>query len=153
MKYFIDHSMDKAMLLLDKTTGVECGKILAYYTDSPNGAVCHAKVILWDHGYEVLGLTGRPTLPDNASPDFDEGRAGGGSYDKFSAAVSSALRKMGLGGGYEHIGSGVFSNTMSDAMRAELADKIKAAHIIPVYSGAGNVVQAFKLYFRVIEVL
>lgn len=151
MKHFIDHAMDKVMVLLDKETGAECGKVLAYYTDNPAGSVCHACVILYYHGWEILGLD------PNADHPKIEGRAGGYGYDKYSAAVADSLHKQGLAGIHEDIndftfGNGTFSDE-SEEIRKSAIQAIKDKKIIPVYSGAGNVREAFELYFRVIEVL
>jgi hypothetical protein len=151
MRHFIDHAMDKAMLLLDKETGVECGKVLAYYTDNPAGSVYHACVILYYHGWEVLGLdpnTDRPRI---------EGRAGGYGYDKYSAAVADSLQKQGLAGKHKDINTFTFGNgrmtVESREIQKNATQAIKDKKIIPVYSGAGNVREAFELYFRVIEIL
>lgn len=153
MKYFIDHPMDKVILLLDKETGEESGKILAYYSNNPAGSVCHVCVILYPHGWEVIGK-------DAPETRGEEGRAGGYGYDKYSAAVADSLRKQGLGGTHDIIGPWVFGGTYNadgtpipeDILNKRIQD-IRDKKIIPVYSGAGNVREAFELYFRVIEVL
>ena len=62
--------------------GEMSGRIVANYSDNPNGSVCTATVGFW----------GGPLKDTNAST----GRAGGYGYDKFSAAVSSALNKIGV---------------------------------------------------------
>jgi len=152
-KYFIDHPMDKVILLLDKDTGEEAGKILAYYSTNPAGSVCHANVILYPHGWELIG---------KEAPEVrgEEGRAGGYGYDKYSAAVADSLHKQGLAGKHEDINSWTFGgkynadNTLIPEVILEKRIRaIKDKKIIPVYSGAGNVREAFELYFRVIEVL
>jgi len=151
MRHFIDHAMDKAMVLLDKETGAECGKVLAYYTDNPAGSVCHACVILYYHGWEVLGLD------TNIDHPKIEGRAGGYGYDKYSAAVADSLRKQGLVGKHDEIYAFTFGNGYMNEESREIQKNARQAiidkKIIPVYSGAGNVREAFELYFRVIEVL
>jgi hypothetical protein len=156
MMHFIDHSMDKALLLLDKETGGEAGKILAYYSNNPAGSVCHASVILYNKGWQILE-TCNPSLkrPENWN---SEGKAGGYGYDKFSAAVSDSLHKMGLAGLHDGIKDFTFGNgntwsEESQKIKADAIQAIKDKAIIPVYSGAGNVREAFELYFRVIEVL
>lgn len=150
MKHFIDHAMDKVTLLLDKTTGEEVGKILAYYSSNPAGSVCHACVILYSHGWEIMGKD----APENRS---EEGKAGGYGYDKYSAAVADSLRKQGLGGTHEEINGFTFGDSTfsekSNTIRKEAEKAIIERKIIPVYSGAGNVNEAFSLYFRVIEIL
>jgi hypothetical protein len=151
VRHFIDHAMNKAMLLLDKETGAECGKVLAYYTDNPAGSVCHACVILYPQGYKVIGI-------DSTDHAKIEGRAGGYGYDKYSAAVADSLQKQGLAGKHDEINAFTFGNgnTWSEdcqKIKADAVQAIKDKKIIPVYSGAGNVREAFELYFRVVEVL
>ena len=152
-KYFIDHPMDKVTLLLDKETGGEAGKILAYYSNNPAGSICHALVLLYPHGWEIIG---------KEAPEVRgaEGRAGGYGYDKYSAAVAESLSKQGLAGKHEDINSWTFGgkyNADNTPIPEEILEKrisdIKDKKIIPVYSGAGNVREAFELYFRVIGVL
>ncbi len=62
--------------------GEMAGRIVANYSNNPNGSVCTATVGCWNG-----------PLKDT---DASTGRAGGYGYDKFSAAVSSALNKMGV---------------------------------------------------------
>lgn len=62
--------------------GEMSGRIVANYSDNPNGSVCTATVGFW----------GGPLKDTNSST----GRAGGYGYDKFSAAVSYALNKIGV---------------------------------------------------------
>jgi len=153
---FIDHDMSKAMALLDPDTGGECGKILAYYSRNPAGSVCHASVILYNKGWEVLEKCNpKVKRPENWN---SEGKAGGYGYDKFSAAVSSSLHKMNLAGNHDDIkdftfGNGNSCSEESQKIHADAIQAIKDKGIIPVYSGAGNVREAFELYFRVVEVL
>jgi len=146
-KHFIDHSMDKVTLLLDKVTGEEAGKIIAYYSNNPAGSVCHANVILYPHGWQIVGKE----VPEVRG---EEGRAGGYGYDKYSAAVADSLNKQGLGGSHDILAPWVFCNSVDKRKSMIEAEKIiRDKKIIPVYSGAGNVREAFSLYFRVIEVL
>jgi len=150
MRHFIDHSMDKVTLLLDKATGEEAGKILAYYTDNPAGSVCHAKVIMYRVGDKILGR--------EESDNDAEGRAGGYGYDKYSAAVADCLHKMGLSCNRGEMDAFTFHNSDDKTTGVEEKRKEQLAWIvenkkIPVYSGSGNVRQAFEIYFRVIEVL
>lgn len=148
MKHFIDHSMDRVLLLLDKETGKEAGKILAYYSNNPSGSVCHACVILYTRGLEILDID--PAIDH----DSREGKAGGYGYDKFSAAVSDSLHRQGLGLTHDQMAKFVFRNHGDDIdARNKQEVEIIASKKIPVYSGAGNVVSAFSLYFRVVEVL
>lgn len=62
--------------------GEMVGRIVANYSDNPNGSVCTATVGFWGG-----------KLKDTQS---STGRAAGYGYDKFSAAVSSALSKIGV---------------------------------------------------------
>lgn len=64
--------------------GKVVGKIIANYSDNPNGSVCQATVWLWDR------------LDDGsvARRSHGTGRAGGYGYDKFSAAVYDALTEI-----------------------------------------------------------
>ncbi len=144
---FFDHPMDKVILLLDKITGEEAGRILAYYSRNPSGAVCHARVILYPHGEKILG---RPESTD----DNIEGRAGGYGYDKYSAAVSDCIHKMGLGCTHDQMDAFTFKMkiTKKDDEQKKWVLENKR---IPVYGGTDerNVKEAFELYFRVIEVL
>ena len=145
LKHFIDHPMNKVLLLLDKDTGEEAGKILAYYSDNPAGSVWHAKVILYFYGCNILGIENNESM---------EGKAGGYGYDKFSAAVADSLHKQNLGLTHDQMSKYVFRNSGDDInARKEQEEEIIASKKIPVYSGAGNVVEAFSLYFRVVEVL
>ncbi len=63
-------------------SGEMAGRIVANYSDNPNGSVCTATVGFWNG-----------PLKDTVA---STGRAGGYGYDKFSAAVSSALNKIGV---------------------------------------------------------
>ena len=62
--------------------GKYCGRIVANYSDNPNGSVCTATVQLFDPHF----LSGT-------------GKAGGYGYDKMSAAVRNALSNMQLDDG------------------------------------------------------
>lgn len=62
--------------------GNAAGRIVANFSDNPNGAVCTATVHVW-----------RGPLAEMPSTT---GTAGGYGYDKFSAAVSDALTRAGL---------------------------------------------------------
>jgi len=157
-KYFIDHPMDKVTLLLDKVTGEEAGKIIAYYSNNPAGSVCHAMVILYQHGLDIIRGADARTLEGKKRPESEEGRAGGYGYDKYSAAVSDSLHRQGLAGKHEDINAFTFGNGNSWSedcakIKADAIQAIKDKKIIPVYSGSGNVREAFELYFRVVEVL
>lgn len=62
--------------------GEEAGRIVANFSDNPNGSVCTSSVGFW-----AGPLKGK---------ESSTGRAGGYGYDKFSASVSSALSKIGV---------------------------------------------------------
>ena len=148
MRRFMDHSMDKAILLLDKDTGEEAGKILAYYSDNLAGSICRAKVIIYPHGYKILGIE------NNENNESVEGKASGYGYDTFSAAVSESLYRQNLNLSHDKKDKWTFHNLGDDInVRKKQEEEIIASKKIPVYSGAGNVVEAFSLYFRVVEVL
>lgn len=62
--------------------GQSAGRIVANFSDNPNGAVCTATVHVWRGPLKELPAT--------------TGTAGGYGYDKFSAAVSDALTRGGF---------------------------------------------------------
>jgi hypothetical protein len=64
------------------------GRIVANFSDNPAGSVCTATVHLW-----------RGPLRMDAGTT---GNAGGGGYDKFSAAVGDALNRAGIDCGDLH---------------------------------------------------
>jgi len=71
--------------LQDKTTKDITGKIIANWSDNPNGAVCTAQVILWNsNNYNLTQCSGEPIAI---------GKAGGYGYDKLSAAIDAAMHK------------------------------------------------------------
>ena len=60
--------------------GEGCGRIVANWSDNPNGSVCTATVAVWDGPLDGLPRT--------------TGKAGGGGYCKLSAAVAEALDRV-----------------------------------------------------------
>lgn len=77
------------------------GKIVANYSDNPNGSVCTATVSLYDR-YAPAGSIGNRPYTDSTGAKHDSGdslkgtgSAGGYGYDKFSAAVADALTDAG----------------------------------------------------------
>jgi hypothetical protein len=76
-----------AVCLLNKKTGKFCGRVIANWSDNPNGTVCTAQVILFNNA---------PTA--RSKDDFvnSRGKARGYGYDKLSAAIYSALRAVEL---------------------------------------------------------
>lgn len=106
--------------------GEMAGKIVANFSDNPNGSVCAAQVIIWTGPLSSKEI--RPVAL---------GKAGGYGYDKFSAAVSDSLQKLGLG--YD-----------------SLKDKVKDQKEIYGMSGAGDSsVKAFfsKNGYTIVEVI
>lgn len=76
----------RAWGLLFPDAGVlkQAGRLVANYSDNPAGAVCTASIVAW--GGPLADMYGARTYdPRNAT-----GRAGGGGYCKFSAAVEDA---------------------------------------------------------------
>jgi len=67
-----------AYILLYK--GKYAGRIVANWSDNPCGSVCTAGVYIFDGPFESMPTT--------------TGKAGGGGYDKLSAAVRNALGKI-----------------------------------------------------------
>ena len=68
--------------------GKMAGKIVANFSDNPAGSVCTAQVIIW---------TGPLSEEKIEVPAL--GKAGGYGYDKFSAAVSGSLIRLGFNPG------------------------------------------------------
>lgn len=83
MKHVLDtqgpKSVSAVALMKD---GKLAGKIVANYSNNPNGSVCTAGVWIWD-------------LPE-PSGYYGQGRAAGYGYCKFSSAVNQACRALGL---------------------------------------------------------
>lgn len=99
MKNIFDYSHVKsvrAIALIDMKTNKPCGKIIANFSDNPNGSVCTAQVII--HNPKDYGIAPKREaihLYEDKYCEQDKnliGRAGGGGYDKLSAAISYALR-------------------------------------------------------------
>ena len=76
-----------AVCLLNKKTGCYCGRIIANWSDNPNGSVCTANIQLFINA---------PTARSKEDFVNVQGKAGGYGYDKLSAAIDQALRKAGL---------------------------------------------------------
>jgi hypothetical protein len=74
----------KAWGLLYK--GKMAGRMVANYSDNPMGSVCTATVSVW----------AGPLKPQELYAGKGTGTAGGGGYDKLSAAVYEAIEKMGF---------------------------------------------------------
>lgn len=88
-------SVSAVCLLKD---GKQVGRIVANWSDNPNGSVCTAQVCLWD------GVLSEQIKKRHVKTDFLDcelsvvmiGKAGGYGYDKLSSAIYEALRKGGL---------------------------------------------------------
>ena len=65
--------------------GKPAGRIIANWSDNPNGSVCTASVIIFAGSLEGLGLDYTIT-----------GRAGGYGYDKLSQAVWQCFKQCGI---------------------------------------------------------
>lgn len=65
--------------------GKAAGRVIANWSDNPNGSVCTASVIIW----------GGP-LKDHKFDYATMGRAGGYGYDKLSQAVWQCFKKLGV---------------------------------------------------------
>lgn len=76
-----------AIALLDKKTGCSCGRIIANWSDNPNGPVCTAQVMLYSNA---------PTARSKYDFVNVRGIAGGYGYDKLSSAIAQALLKAEL---------------------------------------------------------
>lgn len=89
MKQAREHSHLKSVsvwVLMDKQSKEIQGKILANWSDNPNGSVCTCDVILWE--CEKYGLT-----PKIGTSSVWTGKAGGYGYCKFSTAVHDAINR------------------------------------------------------------
>lgn len=78
--------------------GKNVGRIVANWSDNPNGSVCTAQVMLWDG--EISDKIKKRRIK-NEFLDCELsvtmiGKAGGYGYDKLSSAIASALEKGGL---------------------------------------------------------
>lgn len=147
---FIDHAMDKVVLLCNRETKAIEGKILAYYSKS---GMCYVCIELYI-GNSFNGI-------------FTEGYGKNGGYglDNFSAAVVSAcknaitteytdkyteIKSPIKTGSCEEIKDFVFCHGDAQEKSAKYCTENK---IIPVYSGAGNTESAFSLYFDYVQAL
>lgn len=130
-QFDIDRMEDTVYILVKPGTDEKQGHIKAYYS---KGGVCYAEVVLYCYNL----LTGEYFR--------GIGKAGGYGYDKFSAAVASALHNGGMEYTHKDISAFVFGKV--DNVQAIYA---KGKKIIPVYSGTGNVFEAFSVYWTVLS--
>ena len=141
-QFDIDRMEDTVFILVKPGTDEKQGHIKAYYS---KGGICYAEVVLYC-GNLLTGEYFRGI-----------GKAGGYGYDKFSAAVSDALHNGGMKYTHKDISAFVFGNgrafgTGCQKIKADSIQAIKDKKIIPVYSGAGNVQNAFSLYWTVLGI-
>lgn len=131
-QFDINKMNDTVYILVKPGTDSREGHIKAYYS---KGGVCYAEVVLYC-GNLLTGKYFRGI-----------GKAGGYGYDKFSAAVSSALHNGGMTYTAKDISAFTFGRGDESTVQV-----IKDKKIIPVYSGAGNVDKAFGIYWTVLGV-
>lgn len=97
MKNIFDYSHVKSVsvsVLLDNK-GEIAGKIIANFSDNPNGSVCTAQVIIYK-----LPKTIKPKIKKYNTEFLEDstfespfiGKAGGYGYDKLSSAIAIAIR-------------------------------------------------------------
>lgn len=111
--------------------GKSAGRIIGHWSKNRNGSVCTVLVELFDH---------------NGKYASGWGKAGGYGYDKFSAAISSALIHAGLNvEDYDTLSNATFANNDKEREIQKKARRaIKKSGKIGVYSGAGNERKAFE---------
>lgn len=131
-QFDVDKLSDTVYILVKPGTDIKEGHIKAYHS---RGSVCYAEVVLYCDNL----LTGEYFR--------GIGKAGGYGYDKFSAAVSSALHNGGMTYTAKDISAFTFGRGDENIIQA-----IKDKKIIPVYSAAGNVREAFSIYWTVLGV-
>lgn len=76
-----------AICLLNTKTKKPCGRIIANWSNNPNGSVCTVAVTLNRYA---------PTARNEQDFVNAQGKAGGYGYDKLSAAIEQALRNADL---------------------------------------------------------
>ena len=76
--------------------GKHVGKIVANWSDNPNGSVCTAQVCLWDGKISEQIKREKSSLVNFELAVLMIGKAGGYGYDKLSSAIASALRVGGI---------------------------------------------------------
>lgn len=98
MKNIFDYAHVKsvtAYVLMDKKKEI-AGKIIANFSDNPNGSVCTAQVIIHKLPKTIVPKVKRYDSEFLKDKTFDApfiGKAGGYGYDKFSSAVADAMRR------------------------------------------------------------
>lgn len=138
-KFDIDHSIDYALLLLNKETGAKEGRVLAYYTA---GGTCYAYVEFY---------TGNTFNGEWTSGD---GSASGYGYDKMSSAIADALQHANVELGDMAIRASAAGHTGSKFTTPDAIDaEAKRQHAIPVYRATGNQETAFAVWWHVEKVV
>lgn len=99
-KNIFDYSHVKsvtAWALIDAKTNESAGKVIANYSDNPNGSVCTCQVIIWNarkYGLEPEHTTTRLAIGEDFTHETPcIAKAGGYGYCKFSQAFQDAVRK------------------------------------------------------------
>ena len=140
-RHLIDKFNDTIAVALLRD-GKHVGRILARFSKNPNGSVCHA-LVQFDANNKWISCTGK---------------AGGYGYDKFSTAVSSALSSVDMLPKHDMPEEPFYSWTFRNAKESDatkdardvFAKKLEEmartgnVEFVPVYSGTGNVEQAFR---------
>lgn len=104
-KNIFDYSHVKQVscfVLSDKETKEITGKIIANWSDNPNGSVCTAQVILFNNRKYGLEEKESKTRDGDYRPELAIDKAGGCGYDKLSAAIWYAMKK-----GFKDFGVGI----------------------------------------------
>ena len=73
--------------------GEHAGRVIANFSDNPNGSVCTCAVHIWDKYEKQIGLTPLDAGKPNEDYIAPQGQAGGYGYCKFSSAFADALRR------------------------------------------------------------
>ena len=92
------------IVLIDKTSKEIAGKIIANWSDNPNGSVCTAQVIIYnseDRGLKAKKSKQKYYSSDDYMPELAIGKASGYGYDKLWTAIYAAMRK-GYDWEFEH---------------------------------------------------
>lgn len=99
MKNIFDYSHVKSVsciALIDKTSKEVAGKIIANWSDNPNGFACTAQVSIYHPEHYDLKTSysnKKYEYSDGYIPNLAIGKASGYGYDKLSSAIYAAMRK------------------------------------------------------------
>ncbi len=101
MKNIYDYKHVKSVAAISLVfNGKQAGKIIANWSDNPNGSVCTACVMIWDgplriERTEKVELMGKI---EEITTNSCTKKAGGYGYCKFSQAVGEAINQTQLNG-------------------------------------------------------